>query len=270
MKKYPYILNRLIETNYNIVKFKNLPKEYQLALIWYMAIDNDEWSDESFRIPEVDFTEEPSAFKERLALTIPAFVDKYGEFDFGVSLINTERLKKVVLENESINDDYSNWDDYHDWYVAEEGFVLHSHKHRWPIILADDNEEVIKDGWHRFHNYVHNGDIDIPAVFLPNTEHVINKNKKDYELTKSYRRMYIRDFLQQLVERTGRTESELLLNGLSAFDFDKSVKVKLDDETEIKMRRSFYVQNEDETCLFTEHYGYFCFDNDSIIKIEQK
>lgn len=81
---------------------------------------------------------------------------------------------------------------------------------------------------------------------------------------------YVEQFIEQLVEKTGRTQNDLLSLGLLATDFKDHVIVKLEDSSEMKFNYAFYVENADLVAIFTEHYGYHAFFKDEIIDIFQQ
>jgi len=59
------------------------------------------------------------------------------------------------------------FEEYHKWYVS--GCVAdempdHPTHDRWPVIL--NSEEVLLDGWHRFHDYYRKGAKMVPVVWL--------------------------------------------------------------------------------------------------------
>jgi len=76
-------------------------------------------------------------------------------FYFGIvpiDLIKDEVVKRL---------DFNTFDEYHKWYGDEQtdhgDSVL-------PIIIDYDDEELIIDGWHRFHSYVRKGLNKIPVL----------------------------------------------------------------------------------------------------------
>jgi hypothetical protein len=76
-------------------------------------------------------------------------------FYFGIvpiDLIKDEVTKRL---------EYNTFDEYHKWYGDEQtdhgDSVL-------PIIIDYDDEELIVDGWHRFHSYVRKGLTEIPVL----------------------------------------------------------------------------------------------------------
>ena len=69
-----------------------------------------------------------------------------------IKLIQDEVIKRL---------DWDSFENYHKWYGDENtdhgDSVL-------PIIIDFDDEELIVDGWHRFHSYVRKGLDQIPVV----------------------------------------------------------------------------------------------------------
>ena len=56
-------------------------------------------------------------------------------------------------------------DDYAAWYAEATDVPDHGPDQRWPVLLSDNDEETLVDGWHRLHSYLRAGHADIPCVF---------------------------------------------------------------------------------------------------------
>ena len=92
------------------------------------------------------------------------YVDENGiYFDndqvFGYALIPIEDLIQAIGSADS---NFSNFTEYHDWYIL--GGDTLSYTEVWPLILDADTDDVIWDGWHRFHTYVESNIKVIPCV----------------------------------------------------------------------------------------------------------
>lgn len=69
-----------------------------------------------------------------------------------------------VLKNEiGGNGEYDSFDEYHKWYI-DGGDIPNYIGTQFAVILGDDEDEVLLDGWHRFHDYVRKGEKVIPAI----------------------------------------------------------------------------------------------------------
>jgi hypothetical protein len=122
----------------NVVPFYKLPYIYQKSLMIFKneGVTNDD------DIKELINDELHSKSKRKM-------------FYFGIvpiDLIKDEVAKRL---------DFNTFDEYHKWYGDEQtnhgDSVL-------PIIIDYDDEELIIDGWHRFHSYVRKGLNKIPVL----------------------------------------------------------------------------------------------------------
>lgn len=86
------------------------------------------------------------------------------EFDFDISdlqgnlygcvTIPMKTLIELVMDTEGIKDEYSDFDSYHDEYMTDEHDEIPQYTEQWAVILSNtDCDEIIFDGWHRFHRY---------------------------------------------------------------------------------------------------------------------
>lgn len=82
--------------------------------------------------------------------------------------VPTSVLKKTVIKYSDDLDDWDNWNKYHEWYMSI-GDVP-NHENVWAIIIDLLRDEVILDGWHRFHRYAENGVQIVPMVSVCNFE----------------------------------------------------------------------------------------------------
>lgn len=143
--------------NLKTVAFRDLPFEYQRSLIIYM-----------YEGPVVDWSLELDrdiiAKDDNL---INILIDDYmsvgrnknKSFTYGVVPMNS--LTKEIAERMG----YDTFDEYHKDYVGSN--YVQKHKNSvWPIILNFDNDELIEDGWHRFHDYYSRGLKRVPVVMF--------------------------------------------------------------------------------------------------------
>ena len=89
----------------------------------------------------------------------------YGELPTGV--VEDEVFARLDAKSKARNG-WTNFSDYHRWYIALGTTPQHAAQGRWPVLLAGggrgSSEEFIWDGWHRFHSYVRSGHATIPFV----------------------------------------------------------------------------------------------------------
>jgi hypothetical protein len=147
---------------HRVLPFKELSVPYQMALIWYMAVDGCAWEDVDLE----DFPTDPVEFKAAIERAIPDYVRFYGEQMFGVVNVPSEAIKHSVMAvSAEISADFPSFDEYHQWYVSHNDTPSYGSENRWPVILSDFEDEVCQDGWHRLHAYLRAGHADVPAIF---------------------------------------------------------------------------------------------------------
>jgi hypothetical protein len=166
-----------------VLKFRDLPRTAQLALVQYMALDGEAWE----LAPSLDSgTEEfrrrhdrgrdgltettTRAWEKTLAKFLPFYVGKYEGFDFGhlKAVPMSALIANVMQDGDDMREDWGgDWKKYHEWYKG------HGYKHQaigddpWPVVLGGFHDETLEDGWNRFHLYYDQGRTHIPAVWFP-------------------------------------------------------------------------------------------------------
>ena len=196
----------LVGEDYAIVPFRDLPHPYRMALVWYMAVNGETWSDVDFigdtekdpglhkvmALPDGQLLSQADrriltleavrrrhqVIKHRIEDRLDCFDARYGDTLFGMASTPTEAAKASVLRNPEIARDFGgDWQAYHAWYGSLGELPDHGRSDRWPCILSGFDYETFMDGWHRFHSYCRAGDLDIPVVFFPKQRHLRAKNK---------------------------------------------------------------------------------------------
>lgn len=79
---------------------------------------------------------------------------------FGYVEIPMKELKAVIGCPDNLP--YKTFEEYHKWYM--DGGDIPSHKDVWAVILSSD-DEIILDGWHRFHSYVEKDVKMVPCIY---------------------------------------------------------------------------------------------------------
>lgn len=158
-------MDSLIANKYSVQRFADLPTHYQLAIVWFMAVDGEAWDAVDLSTIECD------DLKPALTKLLPKYVELYGETLFGSIALDATAVQSAVMCDEDISDLYSTWDEYHSKYVSIDT-PEHPEECRWPVILSADDYETLRDGWHRFHSYVRDGAAEIPAIFFPKDRHL--------------------------------------------------------------------------------------------------
>lgn len=82
---------------------------------------------------------------------------------------------------------------------------------------------------------------------------------------------FVDRFAEVLAERLGRVADELRDSGLSASDFSGDCRVRWHDGSEAMFRGAFAVVDPGRKRIgvFTEHCGYFDFDQVSILSVDE-
>jgi hypothetical protein len=145
-------------SNLKTVAFKELPFEYQRSLIIYMYEgDVVDWS--------LDLDRDVVAKNDDLIKTLIKdyiSVGRNKNKSFAYGLVPMKVLTKEIAERMG----YDSFKDYHKDYTSDNYVPKYKKESVWPIILDVDNEELIEDGWHRFHQYYKMGLNKVPAVML--------------------------------------------------------------------------------------------------------
>ena len=136
------------------VSFDELPFEYQKSLILYM-----------YEGPVVDWSldvdmDELAKNDDLVNILINDYMsvgrNKNKSFAYGVVPMNV--LTKEITKRMG----YDSFDEYHQEYI--QGYMPDHGKSVLPVILDFDNDELIEDGWHRFHGYYDKGLKKVPVV----------------------------------------------------------------------------------------------------------
>jgi len=154
-------LDKLIKEDYSIDKFSNLSTPYQLAIVWFMAVDGDAWDGVDLSTYDI----------KDLKLTLPDllvdFVSLYGDVLIGSVILKSVFVIESIMSDVDIADEFASWEEYHSFYLRCGDIPEHSKQSRWPVMLSNDDCETLRDGWHRFHSYMRDGDEEVSAFFFP-------------------------------------------------------------------------------------------------------
>ena len=164
-----------------ILPFKKLPKEARYALIQYMVVDGEAWDvstelakafEEGHKImSKCKYEDVRALHKEAIKKSLKFYTDKYGDCKFGYAHIPTRVMtEEVYNRNADINNDFDSFEEYRVWYFKSDDMPNHPRTKRWPSILSGFDDEVLEDGWHRFHSYVAMKCRTIPCIFYLNKE----------------------------------------------------------------------------------------------------
>jgi len=127
--------------------FEELPFEYKKSLIIYMyegpVVD---WS--------LDLDRDVIVKNDDLINILINDYESTGRLrhkSFGYGVVPMDVLTDEIKDRMG----YDSFEEYHDEYSS--GFVPDHGDSILPIILDFDNDELIEDGWHRFHSYYKKG-----------------------------------------------------------------------------------------------------------------
>lgn len=151
-------MESLVADNYTVKRFADLPVSHQMSIVWFKAVDGEVWDG-------IDLSPY-NDLKQALYTLLPRYEDLYGDTLVGTACLSTDAIQAAIMRDPDIAETFVCWEEYHSRYVLG-GVPKHSQKDRWPVILSDDDEETLRDGWHRFHSYVRDGASVVPAVFFP-------------------------------------------------------------------------------------------------------
>lgn len=108
-------------------------------------------------------------------------IDIYFVNEFGITYESNDifgyvvvPLNELIIAVQNSDEDYVDFEKYHQDYMSR-GDVS-SHETVWALILDLYSNDIILDGWHRFHSYIEKGINLIPMVF-PTKK--INNNSKN-------------------------------------------------------------------------------------------
>lgn len=134
-----------------VVEFKNLPVDFQRAIIHYMAVDGaawavDEWEDWRWGEgkPHPEFRAMVLADIEKFR---HRFIESWGGILFGCCMMTPKSLI------ESVNGDGEFVKYGRKYTVTGSPDTSEYDFPTWPVILSSLPDETLQDGWTRFKNY---------------------------------------------------------------------------------------------------------------------
>ena len=136
--------------------FSSMPINYKIGVVIraYEVNEDVEWS---ITEKNIDWLND----KETIDTLISDYNKHYPDREFSYGLVPTDYLIKKVSASDVV-EDYDNFYQYHRVYSS-----TNPAKHKdanIPILVNDDEDEFIEDGWHRFHRYIDLGVKEIPVV----------------------------------------------------------------------------------------------------------
>lgn len=174
--------------NPKLVKFRDMPRPYQYAMIYYMAIDGEAWelfedvSNEKLNQLEKHYGRGNEEFwievnkehKKNIAKTLSQYIEKYGDEEFWIGEIPTQDAIKYVVQFDDEDEITEEWYEPRNKENPLYGYhENHPKENRWPCIINTTFEDgknyggFWQDGWHRFTTYTYQGAKMIPAIAYP-------------------------------------------------------------------------------------------------------
>lgn len=157
-----------------ILCVEELPEKALMALVWYMAIDGEAWElppkvEAVLQKEDIYKVGGARKVKKVLQQNLKFFREKYGKVLMGWTKIPRYTLKqKIYEESKDINKDFSDFQEYHSWYLRNLPRVNHNTRGEvWPVILSEHKGETLQDGWSRAHHYIAHTMAQIPALYYP-------------------------------------------------------------------------------------------------------
>lgn len=91
--------------------------------------------------------------------------DEVNKYRFKYGKIPTQEIIKLIWKNHpEIQYEHKSFEEYHSWYINHGDTPNHSEQ--WAVIIGRGciSDEIIEDGWHRFHSYIKNNYNSIPFI----------------------------------------------------------------------------------------------------------
>lgn len=83
------------------------------------------------------------------------------------------------------------------------------------------------------------------------------------------REIFIKKWIKELAIKLQKSEKDLLLEGIQMMDFKNNVFIEHEDGSSCFYKYAFYVENEKEYAIFTEHCDYHEFKKEWLNRIEE-
>jgi hypothetical protein len=135
-----------------VVEFKNLPVDFQRAIIHYMAVDGAAWA--VYEWEDWRWGEGKPIHPKFRAMALAdieksrhRFIESWGNVRFGCCTMTPESLIESINGDEELVN--------HGWKYTVTGSPDTSEYDfpTWPVFLSSFHDETLQDGWKRFKNY---------------------------------------------------------------------------------------------------------------------
>jgi len=153
-------IRNLIGNDFTITTFSALELDIQASVAWVMSNDGGAWSD-AFSPSDMLFEQ----FKESYPQHQLAFVKAYGGERLGFVTLDAQVLMECVMQDPDV-EDAETWEEAAETlmrYFPDESISDTS----FPVILSDDEDQTLQDGWPRLCRNLQAGAQKIEAMFFP-------------------------------------------------------------------------------------------------------
>lgn len=168
-----------------IAKFSELNHESKMAIAFYMGIDGEAWDFDliipgfyEMDLPKIDDSS-PEARLESFKNLMLAYVKKIeshmeeivtakGDSEYGHMVVPVKHMIKEwkKIDSDGKHDFGGIFKKYHEWYQSASKYRTPMPS-TWPVILSSFDDELLEDGWNRFHSYVASGAELIEVLWYP-------------------------------------------------------------------------------------------------------
>ena len=132
-----------------VMRYRDLTYEAKCAYSYYMAIDGTAWGTPKNEVRMKELV----AYHEKM----------HPNFKVGIVQVPMGAFCDAIHANSDY--DHASFAAYHEWYV-QNCYNEDNGKSVWPVILNYFDDELLQDGWHRFHSYVERKLKTIPCLYF--------------------------------------------------------------------------------------------------------
>lgn len=113
----------------------------------------------------------------------------FGSLEASLSIVPLEEIAARIMQSKDIaSEGFADFNQYHQWYLSMGGIPDYGEEARWPCIRGNE-DEVLTDGWHRFHAYVKAGHKTVPVLSFNGKQfHDLHANWQSSQSSPSFKR----------------------------------------------------------------------------------
>lgn len=140
-----------------IVPFSKLSKHYQLAIVWWMVVNEKIWVRSDYIVAAQN---EEKLLKFAVKSSLAFYDGKYGKICFGMASIPVKVFMNGISD---VTGD--SFEEYHSIFCRNHRVEEHPKRRRWPLIINPETGSI-HDGYHRFHTYVNQGVNKVGCIWI--------------------------------------------------------------------------------------------------------